>query len=451
MNSFMMAFGFSSIALCLGTLLRAKVPALRKMLIPASVIAGIIGVIFMNAAAGLKWNVGTDAGMFTEVVNQLFTVSFICISLTSAEKTEGSSAKSIAKGAWGMGIVWCLLYSLTPLIGMLLIAVLGKGFDMDAIYGTLIPFGFAQGPGQAATYGTIYESYGLKNAAMVGVTFASVGFVAAFCVGIPMAKRAIAKGIAKNCGELDEIIQKGYLTKEQQVEVTNKDTTINSNIETLAFHFALIGLCYVGAVGIAKVFALIPGIGATLSGMMFLNGMIAAYIVKFIMKKLHIDFLLDNGLLNKLTGWTSDYLVVCAFMAVSVSVIGQWLVPILIECVVVTAVTYFICVYFGQRLGGSNDLERTLGLYGTSTGTIPSGIALVRIVDPGFKTATAVELGVTNMIMMLSAPAQIVMLMAAAGTLSFPLAAILLAACSLLYLVLLKLTKCWGKKTFSFK
>jgi len=129
---------------------------------------------------------------------------------------------------------------------------------------------------------------------------------------------------------------------------------------------------------------------------------------------------------------------------------GQ-LVPILAECVLVAIVTFLVCFYFGQRFGGSNDFERTLGLYGTSTGTVPTGIALVRIVDPNFKTNTAVELGLTNLIMMASTPVVIVMMLYAQGDLSENLTMIGLAVCTVLYLVILKVTKCWGKKSFSWK
>lgn len=59
---------------------------------------------------------------------------------------------------------------------------------MDSIYGTLIPFAFAQGPGQASAFGTVYESFGWENAAMIAVAFAAIGFVVAFGVGIPAAK-----------------------------------------------------------------------------------------------------------------------------------------------------------------------------------------------------------------------------------------------------------------------
>ncbi len=452
MNSFMIAFGLASIALCIGTFLRAKIGFLRNMLVPSSVIAGILGVIFMNVVAHLDINIGTDANMYTDIVNHLFTISFISICLTGSSGNGENTAKNIFKGALGMGIIWCLLYALTPLIGMLIIGGLGKGFDMDIIYGSMIPYAFTQGPGQAAAYGAVYESFGWENAAMVGVTFAAIGFVVAFLVGVPAAKLGVSRGIAKNCGQIDQSILKGYLKKDEQTNFMVKDTTCNSNIETLTFHFAVIGLCYILAIGISKLLGLLPGfLGASMEGLMFMNGMFAAYIVRFIMKKLNLVFLLEDTLQNKITGWTADYLVVCAFMAVGFSILGSWIVPMLIEAAIITVVTFVICFYFGKRFGGSNDFERTLGLYGTATGTVPSGIALVRIVDPEFKTTTAIELGLMNMIMLLSTPVYLVLLAMASGTITAPITMAALAGCTLLYLVLLKLTRCWKKPTYGWK
>lgn len=451
MNSVLMAFGLASIALCIGTLLRAKTPFLRNMLVPASVIAGILGAVFMNVTSALNLSVGTDADMFTQIVNHMFTISFISISLTGSSNQGKGTAKSLVQGAVGVGMVWNLLYALTPLLGMLLISVIGKSFGMGPIYGALIPFGFAQGPGQGASYGVLFESYGWENAAMVGVTFASVGFIVAFLVGIPAAKFGIAHGLAKHSTQLEDRVLRGYLRKEEQVQTTAKDTTVTSNIETLSFHFAVMGLCYVLAVVIAWLFSFVPGLGNSLSGMMFMNGMIAAYIVKAIMKKLKVDFMLDDVLQSKITSWTSDYLVVCAFMAVSLAVIKAWIVPILIECAVITVVTAVVCFYFGQRFGGDNDFERTLGLYGAATGTVPTGVALLRIVDPNFKTNTAVELGMSNLTMMASTPVVIIMMLYAEGTVSSTITMVVLAVCSLLYLILLKVCKVWGKKTYSMK
>lgn len=450
--SFMMAFGWASLMLCMGMLLRAKVPFLQNMLVPSSVMAGILGMIFMNVMPGMGMNVGTDAEMFTTIVNHLFTVSFISISLTSTPKEEGNTAKNTVKGVVGLGLVWCILYALTPVVGFGMVLLAGKGVDMHEIYGMLVQFAFCQGPGQSAAYGTIFEQYGWENAAMVAITFSAIGFIAAFLIGIPLAKLGINRALAKHCGKIDETVLKGYFRKEEQKEQMVKDTTCNSNIETLAFHFALIGICYVLAVGISKVFALIPGfIGSSMSSMMFMNGMFAAYLVRWLMKKWKIDFLLENVLQSKITGWTADYLVVCAFMAVSVSVIGQWLVPIIIVSIAIVAVTFFACIYFGPRFGGANDFERTLGLYGTCTGTVPSGVALVRIVDPAFHTSTSVELGACNLVMIASTPVYLIILGFASGSMGIAAAVSGLLVCAAVYAVLLKITGTWGRKTFSWK
>ena len=231
-----------------------------------------------------------------------------------------------------------------------------------------------------------------------------------------------------------------------------KDTTCNSNIETLAFHFALIGVCYVLAVGISKILAYLPGfLGTSMESMMFMNGMYAAYIVKWLINKLHLDFLQENTLQSKITGWTADYLVVCAFMAVSIGIIKDWIWTILIVSLFITIVTFFVCFYFGQRFGGANDFERTLGLYGTCTGTVPSGIALIRIVDPDFRTTTSVELGACNLVMLASTPVYIIILGVASGSMEMMSAVAGLCICIVVYLLILKFSKVWGKKTYSWK
>ena len=448
--NFMLAFGLASLMICIGVFLRAKISFFRNMLVPASVIAGVLGFILMNALSAANINLGADSAVFTDIVNHLFTISFISISLTSAPKEEGSSAKNVMRGALALGIVWCLLYAITPIVATGIVWLFKDSFNIDPIYGMLIQFAFCQGPGQSASFGMIFEQYGWENAAMVAMMFASIGFVVAFFVGIPMAKLGIKKGIAKHCDKLDDITLRGYLhADEQKHSYMVKDTTVNSNIETLGFHFAIIGVCYILALLIAKLFSYLPSfLGSSMSSMMFMNGMYAAYIVKFIMKKLKIDYLIENTLQSKITGWTSDYLVVFAFMAVSVKIISQWILPILAVCAVVTVVTYVVCFYFGKRFGGSNDFERTLGLYGTCTGTVPSGISLVRIVDPNFHTSTAVELGACNLVMLFCTPVYFIILAVAAGSLGMNIALALLAACVVVYLILLKVFKLWGKKSY---
>lgn len=458
MNAAMVALGLASIMICIGMVLRAKIPFLRSMLVPVSVLGGILGFILMNVTTSvLHINLGgADSDMYTEIVNVLFTLSFISIGLTDTKqkKTAGEEKKSngVMKGAMGLGMIWCALYAITPAIGYVVIGIVGKAVGMAPEYGLLIPFGFCQGPGQAATYGQIFEqTYGFPNSSQVAITFAVAGFLAAFFVGVPLAKYAIRKKVVKHVGKINESVEKGIFTKEEQREPMGKVTTHSGSLETLAFHMALIGVCYIIAVLISKLIYPIPIFGPTFAGMMFFCGMMASYLVKAIMKKFKIDYIKNDILQSKITGWTSDFLVVCAFMAVKLEAVGSWLIPILIESVIVTAFTVAVSIFFCSRIGGENDFERTLGLFGTATGTTPSGIALVRMVDPKMTTTTSVELGMMNVAMLFSTPAMIFLTLGMTHVMPVPLAVAGMGITGIIFLFILKPMKLWNKPTYNLR
>src|SRR5699024_304772 len=367
-------------------------------------------------------------------------------------KQKAPSSKEIAKGSLGMGIIWNIFYTLTPVIGaLLLLTGIGKLFDFNPIYGLMIPFAFAQGPGQAATFGTIMEQqYGIADAAVVGITFASSGFIICFVIGVPIARYGIRKGLAKNMGSesIREDVERGYYSKSEERGSRGKVTMFTGNLDTMAFHFSIRGLCFVMAYLMASVISLIPGVGESLGGMLFIYGMFAAYIVKYVMKVMKIDYMLDNNFQSKFTGWATDYLIVTAFMSITFEVIGQWIIPILFVSIIVACITLLISIYLGQRIGGENDFERTLGLFGTSTGQVPSGIALVRIVDPALTTSTIVELGLMNLAMIPSYGTVLIVFGISSGVLSWSTGILLLLAHLPVFLVALKIVKAWGKPTF---
>lgn len=450
----MIAFGIASMMMCLGVVLRGKVPVLSKMMVPASVIAGVIGLVVMNVGV----ITAVDSDLFVEIVNYLFTITFISIGLTSnnEKSKEGAASvgKQIAKGSIGLGFIWNILYAVTPAVGALVILGIGGFFKMDAVYGLLIPFAFAQGPGQAATFGSIMEQeYGLVDAATVGVTFASIGFLVCFLVGVPLVRYGINKGLAKHMkqNQLTGFVERGYFKDGEERASLGQETMFSGNMDTMTFHFAIVGVCFLMAVGMANVVSMIPGIGDTFGGMLFIYGMLAGYFVKFVLKKFGAASLLDNTFQSKITGWSTDYLIVASFMAVPFSVVGEWIIPILTEVVVITLLSVAVCIYFGKRLGGDHDFERTVGLFGTVTGTVPSGVALLRIIDPGLKSSTAVELGLMNVPMAASFSTVLTILAIAAGQLSMTVGLLLLLAPVPIYLFVLKSTKTWGKPTYAFR
>lgn len=451
----MIAMAWVGAMLALGMLLRAKIPVMRKMLIPSCVTGGVIGCILMNT--GLITNASAD--LYTTIVSQLFIISFISIGLTGTDQPESSAgskdnvSKTIIKGSLGMGLVWCMFYCMQAVIGALGVSIAGKSVGMAPIYGMLLPFAFAQGPGQAATFGKVYESYGWTDASVVGVTFASIGFLFAFLLGVPLAKYGLKKGLAKHCSECNTIsysVGRGYFQPEEQQKSMGKVTCFHGNIDTLSFHFALVGIAYLMARGVQAILLMVlpQGAHSTVTGLFFLIGMVMGYVLKWILKRTQVAIIHDNETQKRITGWTSDYLIVCAFMAVQLSVISKWIIPILFASLLCGIFTFVCCLYFGQRFGGENDFERTLGLWGMSTGTVPSGVALVRIVDPDLKTTTAVELGGMNLASKINLIILPINFAISAGAIAFATGQIYMLLIAAGLLVLLKLFRVWGKRSY---
>ena len=178
-------------------------------------------------------------------------------------------------------------------------------------------------------------------------------------------------------------------------------------------------------------------------------GIFAAYIVKAVMRKLNIEYLINNAFQSRITGFLSDYLVVCAFMAIQVGIIGNWIVPILLASVASRIVTFFICLFFGERLGSDHDFERVLGVFGTSTGTTPSGVSLLRMVDPKLQTSTGAELGMMNMAMIFSTPTMLFITFAGLKMISLPIACGGMFLTIFIYIILLKVFGVLRKPTFT--
>src|SRR5699024_5665822 len=356
-------FGLSLIGIfcLLGMALRRWVRAFRTNMVPAFVIAGFLGAIAMNI--GLSGALeGVDHELFTALTAQLFTLSFISIGLTppppSTRDDGGRTQKVLLRGARAMGLTWTLVFAVQALIGVTVVATTGRFGGMDAIYGFMVPFAFAQGPGQAVTFAGIFEQQGWADAVNVGLAFASAGFAAAFLVGVPLAKWGMSRGLATHSMGISDSVGKGYFREEEETESMGTETTFSGNLDTLTFHFAMMGLAYLLAHGLAWIFGHLPGfVGDTLSGMMFMNGLIAAYVLRWVLRKIRLEHLLDRQMQAKLTGFTTDYVVVASFMAVQAAVVAAWLVPILVTVVLVTAATVALCFAIGQRYGSDHDFE----------------------------------------------------------------------------------------------
>ena len=454
----LMSFGIAGILLLIGMIIRGKVKFIQNFLMPSAVIGGILGFICMNTfLPRLTDQISFDG--YTSIVNTLFTVSFISIGLTRTAKTNKAKKEKkdkkgspLYRGSMGMGVAWSLIYAVQAGLGLVIIMVLGKTVGMDTKLGMTITYGFCQGPGQAATNGLVYEqTYGMTGAAQTGIAFAVMGFVMAFLVGVPLAKLGIKKGLIKTAQDsLDPSVARGFYGKDEETASMGKETTYAGNVETLAYHIALIGLSYMVGLIFAAIFKYIPAIGSALAAMMYLNGLLGAYVVNAVIDKLGLEFLQNSVLESKITGFCSDFLVIMAFMSVELKSVGSWIFPITVTAMIVTIATLACSIFFGQRFGDSNDFERTLGLFGTSTGTVPSGISLVRIVNPSLSGTIGAELGMMHASEFFSTFPSIVLMLIASDAVSPIVGIAILFALVPFFMIILKVLRCWNKKTWSF-
>ncbi len=455
----MTAIAWMGVLFLIAMILRVWIKPLGKTLVPICVLAGILGFLLMNTV-GLS---GTTSVEYSLISGQLFIFLFINMGLTLPEinkKVRNLKVRSLKdlrfqvshsmlSGILGMGSVWAILYALQALIGYGVLLLIGSYFDMDPTYGLLLPFGFAQGPGQAVTYGTEMEAVGWIGATQVGISFAAIGFLIAFIIGVPFARKGMQKGIAYSNIELTDDIMKGLYAPEKQ-QYYGKNTTYSGAIDTLTFHVALVGIAWILGIQLGKLWGLIPGyFGQLFSGLLFLNGMLVAYALRYILDKVGITKYLDRGTQNRITGFCTDMMVCAAFMAIDLQIIGAWVVPILVCAIVCAVVSWFVVRYFGARFGGENDFERTLCEWGTVSGTNATGISLARIVDPENETTTITELGVSNVV---NIPASYFVMPAilgfAAGTFGLKLLMISLVGVIIGYMIFMAVVGVWGKKTF---
>jgi len=392
----MLLFAFLSVMLLSGIFLRAKISFFQKMLFPSCLIGGILGLLILNTG----W-LPFKAQQLETFAYHLFNISFISVGLTRDETpdTDQFKKKELIKGPGWMALVQGVTFPLQAVIGGLVVLVWGLfGTSLFKTFGFLVPLGFNEGPGQALSIGKVWESAGFEHAATIGLSFATIGFICAFFVGVPLANYGLRKGLAANgIAALPKDVLSGLLPANIPKPSGGGLTIHSGNAETLAFHAALVGLVYLIS------WSIIYGLGMFLPadaakilwGFFFFFGLAVAIGVKGIMTRIGVAHLLDAGIQRRISGWSVDFLIVATVAAIQALIVWQFFFPIFISALLAGAATTGVVLFLGRRLGAYS-LERTLAIYGTATGTVSCGLLLLRIVDPEFKTPVAKEIAVMN-------------------------------------------------------
>lgn len=387
-------FGFFSILLLAGVALRAGLGFLQKMLFPASLIGAVIGLALINVHG-----FGFDAELIKAFAYHFFNISFISVGLIPPEFEAGARGKGrvILRGSVWMAVLQAATFSMQALVGAVFVFLfMLAGQDLFATFGFLLPLGFNEGPGQALSIGRAWETLGFADASTIGLTFAAIGYFFAFFVGVPLANWGLRRRRVRQ-GALDPFFLRGIAAPRQKTEPAGSLTTHSSNLDCLAFHFAQVGLAYVITwFLVLGLVALAPGDAAgVLWGFFFLFGLVVAIVLRTIVGATPFGHLLDPPLQRRITGTSIDYLIVATGCGIQVPVVWQYAAPIFLMAISAGILTTLLVALLGTRLPEYR-LERTVAMYGVVTGTVSSGLLLLRIVDPELKTPAAREIGFMN-------------------------------------------------------
>jgi len=443
----MILFGVLSILLIIGLILRAKIKIFQRFFIPACITAGILGLL-------LK-----ELGVFTLSEDQLklfayhlFNITFISLGLTArsdAPRSKEEKRKGF-RGVLSMGLLISSVAAIQFLIGGFSVLLLNLfGFNLFPTFGFLVPMGFEEGPGQALSIGQTWEGFGFANASTIGLSFAMFGFLVAIFVGVPLAGWMIHKGYtSQKSVEVSTDFRTGICGKDMDKESAGTLTTHSSAIDSLTVHASLIGVIYLITYGfVTALETILPSdIGEMFWGFFFIWGLLFAFILRNIIEKMGAGHVLDDRLQSRITGWGVDMLIVTSILAISMAIVWEYFIPLMFMVILTASITLFWVFYIGKRIWQEHTHERIAGIFGMETGTVATGLVLIRILDPSFKTPAATDLAISSIVAL---PFLFFMFNLMNGPILFGISLeitlLIFAAIEVLILFLLKILGFWKK------
>ena len=191
---------------------------------------------------------------------------------------------------------------------------------------------------------------------------------------------------------------RGIISKDQEKANAGFETTHPANVDVVSFHFALVGVAYIATYGLVNVLtSILPSdIAKMFWGFFFFFGLLVAILIRLVIKKLDLDYLVDRDIQKRITGWSVDFLIVATIAAIELAIVWTYILPISFISFITGIATVLVVFYLGKRMWQRYTIERIAGIYGTVTGTVPSGLLLIRILDPEFRTPAAIDLGLTS-------------------------------------------------------
>ena len=435
-------------AILLANLLRNRVQPIRRAMMPVSVMAGFL--LLLARYAGL---VRIDGAIMEILVYHGIALGFIAMSLRVVNREANRSDRAALKS----GAIIVSTYMVQAITGLAVSLLLGATL-MPGLFrasGLLLPMGYGQGPGQANNVGTSYQSLGFAGGRSFGLALAAAGYLCACVVGVILLNVLARRGhVAAVKKQNDDDLSVGFFQDKNELPVADSVDRLSVQLAMVLVTYLLTYLATRGLTsGIA---ALSEGLARTVNtllwGFNFIIGSAVAIVLRAALERCRRAGLIrrqyqNNYLLNRISGFFFDIMIVAGISSINIEDLsGLWLPFALM------AVGGGVCTWFFLRLVcrwayPGYYYEGLISLYGMMTGTISSGILLLREIDSDFRTPAANNLvSGSGVGIVLGAPVLVLVSLAARSELMCLVVCGIAAAYLGLLLLLLRRISFGGKK-----
>ncbi len=362
-------------------------------MVPNALTAGFLLLPVYNYLMPL---LGYGTNKLGDLVYHLLNLSFIAMGLRSRPAAD---KKDKNRSVWAMSTVTLSQYALQAALGLILTWLLFSTVSpgLNPAFGLTLPLGFAMGPGQAYAIGKGWEAMGFEGAGSVGLTMAALGFLWSCIVGVALVNYGCRKGyLRKESSEAlrDRTMLTGVIPRGGEKSLGMRGTTDLEAIDPLSFHGAAVAFTYILSylllLGLGKLLSFAGKAGEDLArnlwGINFIFSALTAMAVRFLVNKLRLEHTLDDDALSRISGFSVDYMVTGSLAAISLVFVGRYWLPILVVSTVGGLLVTLTVPWWSSRIFKDHRYERMIMLFGVSTGTLSTGLALLRILDPEFKT-----------------------------------------------------------------
>lgn len=440
--NFIIQLGYIALAILVANFLREKIKFFKKLMMPVAVLGGFL--LLIAKYVGL---IVSESIMETLVYHGI-ALGFVAMSLRVPEHKNEKSGKLVGLKSGAIIVSTYLVQGIVGLvITILLSAVLMPNLFKAA--GLLLPMGFGQGPGQANNVGSTYEGLGFIGGRSFGMSIAAAGYLVACIVGV------IILNILRKKGKLS-VNENAVENKSRMSDYYFGDDEENSeSIDVLSIQISIVCVVYLIAFllmwGITWAISnYAPGLAKMLNsliwGFNFIIASALAMLVRTIFtksNKIHSKALQsqNNYLLNRISGLFFDIMIVAGIASINLEDIkGLWLVFILMVILGGVA-TWLYLSFVCKKVYKEYYYQGLISMFGMLTGTISSGVLLLREVDGNLLTPAANNLITGSSFgIILGAPVLILVGLAAkSDMLCYVTLGILFVYLGLLLLIILKI------------